>query len=218
MEHPSVVLGRGTVRGLWNPWSPYERAFSERFAAEAKRRGLGGIRLRLLATRPRIDLDVRRPLEGLRDGTRAVRELKVDVKAQIEMEPSPANRVSLDESRRDAFGNPGAGLFLRFSDNDRRTIQYCEEIVRRLLAELGAENVEVETGAVLWDHHHMGTCRMGDDPSGSVVDRDLRVHGSDNLYVAGSAPFVTGGVSNPTLTIVALSLRLADHLTARLRG
>jgi choline dehydrogenase-like flavoprotein len=59
---------------------------------------------------------------------------------------------------------------------------------------------------------------MGDDPARNVTDGGLRVHGSPNLYVAGSAVFATGGAANPTLTIVALSRRLADHLHARLMG
>jgi len=58
----------------------------------------------------------------------------------------------------------------------------------------------------------MGTCRMGDDVRTSVVDRTLRVHGVSNLYIAGSAPFVTAGAGGPTLLMAALSLRLADHL------
>ncbi len=58
----------------------------------------------------------------------------------------------------------------------------------------------------------MGTTRMGHDPSTSVVDRDGRVHGMANLYVAGSSVFPAAGYANPTLTIVALALRLADHL------
>jgi choline dehydrogenase-like flavoprotein len=62
--------------------------------------------------------------------------------------------------------------------------------------------------------HHMGTTRMGDDPSTSVVDRDCRLHGVENLYVAGSSVFPTSGYANPTLTIVALALRLGDHLAA----
>ena len=60
--------------------------------------------------------------------------------------------------------------------------------------------------------HHMGTTRMSDDPKQGVVDRDCRVHGMSNLYVAGSSVFTTGGSSNPTMFIVALALRLADHL------
>jgi len=69
-----------------------------------------------------------------------------------------------------------------------------------------------------WECDHMaapphGSCRMGDNPKTSVTDRNLRVHQSPNLYVAGSAVFVTSGASNPTLTIAALSHRLADCLS-----
>jgi choline dehydrogenase-like flavoprotein len=59
---------------------------------------------------------------------------------------------------------------------------------------------------------------MHDDPRHGVVDRDCRVHGIDNLYVAGSSVFPTAGWANPTLTIVALALRLADRLRERLAG
>jgi choline dehydrogenase-like flavoprotein len=61
-------------------------------------------------------------------------------------------------------------------------------------------------------HHHCGTTRMSDDPKTGVVDADCRVHGLANLYVAGSSVFSTNGYANPTLTAVALALRLADHL------
>ena len=57
-----------------------------------------------------------------------------------------------------------------------------------------------------------GTTRMHDSPRHGVVDRDCRVHGIGNLYVAGSSVFPTCGYANPTLTIIALSIRLADHL------
>jgi choline dehydrogenase-like flavoprotein len=60
--------------------------------------------------------------------------------------------------------------------------------------------------------HHLGTTRMHPDPNGGVVDADCRVHGIRNLYVAGSSVFPAYGCSNPTLTLVALALRLADHL------
>jgi choline dehydrogenase-like flavoprotein len=61
-------------------------------------------------------------------------------------------------------------------------------------------------------HHLMGTTRMHEDPRQGVVDANCRVHGLDNLYVAGSSVLPTGGYANPTLTLVALALRLADHL------
>lgn len=60
--------------------------------------------------------------------------------------------------------------------------------------------------------HHMGTTRMAADPAQGVVDATCRVHGTGNLYLAGSSVFPTTGNANPTLTIVALALRLADHL------
>jgi choline dehydrogenase-like flavoprotein len=65
---------------------------------------------------------------------------------------------------------------------------------------------------VLGGYHHMGTTRMADSPEHGVVDANCRVHGVANLYIAGSSVFTTGGASNPTLTIVALALRLADHV------
>jgi choline dehydrogenase-like flavoprotein len=61
-------------------------------------------------------------------------------------------------------------------------------------------------------HHHMGTTRMHVDATQGVVDSSSRVHGVDNLFVAGSSVFPTGGYANPTLTIVALAVRLADHV------
>jgi choline dehydrogenase-like flavoprotein len=62
-------------------------------------------------------------------------------------------------------------------------------------------------------HHPMGSTRMHEDPRQGVVDADLRVHGVDNLYVVGSSVYPNGhGYANPTLTLLALALRLADHL------
>jgi choline dehydrogenase-like flavoprotein len=64
--------------------------------------------------------------------------------------------------------------------------------------------------------HHIGTARMGSDPNSSVVDADCRVHGIANLYVNGAATFPTSSQANPTLTLVALSLRMAEHLKTQL--
>ena len=60
--------------------------------------------------------------------------------------------------------------------------------------------------------HHMGTTRMGDDPKTSVVDANCKVHGIANLFMAGASCYVTAAAPNPTLTLVALTLRLSDHL------
>jgi choline dehydrogenase-like flavoprotein len=63
--------------------------------------------------------------------------------------------------------------------------------------------------------HFMGTTRMGSDPGTAVVDRDCRVHGSENLFIAGPSLFTTSGYANPVYTVVALALRLADHIRHR---
>ena len=71
---------------------------------------------------------------------------------------------------------------------------------------------------VSYGYHHMGTTRMNANPKHGVVNADCRVHGIGNLYVAGSSVFPTSGSANPTLTIVALALRLADQIKRRMRG
>ena len=66
-------------------------------------------------------------------------------------------------------------------------------------------------------HHNMGTTRMNENPRFGVVDANCKVHGISNLFVAGSSVFPTGGFANPTLTIIALAIRLADHLKDKMK-
>jgi len=67
-------------------------------------------------------------------------------------------------------------------------------------------------------NHHIGTARMGLSPETGVVDTNLKVHTISNLYIASSAVFPTGGHSNPTLTLLALAIRLADNLKERIKN
>ncbi|HKR56697.1 MAG TPA: GMC family oxidoreductase [Gemmatimonadales bacterium] len=137
------------------------------------------------------------------------------VGAGTEMKISPANRVTLSPSRTDLFGSPIAHLIMNFSEEDRRLLDRARGLLRGWLSRLQVGSVrELE---VAWSRHHQGACRMGLSPATSVVDADLRVHETPNLYVCGSEVFVTGGAMQPSLTIVALALRLADHLADRLR-
>ena len=64
--------------------------------------------------------------------------------------------------------------------------------------------------------HHMGSTRMAVSPRNGVVDANCRLHGVDNLYIAGSSVFPTSGIANPSLTLLALGFRLGDHVTARM--
>jgi choline dehydrogenase-like flavoprotein len=133
--------------------------------------------------------------------------------ANLEMKIDPNNRVTLSEHMTDRFGNPLAHLIHNFADEDLELIQRTGRLIRSWFDRLGAVNVfEAE---VAWSRHHQGTCRMGDNAATSVVDSSLRVHECPNLYLCGSEVFTTGGAMPPALTIVALALRLADHLTTR---
>jgi choline dehydrogenase-like flavoprotein len=89
--------------------------------------------------------------------------------------------------------------------------------VGRLVDPFQADDEQRFRSALGWTWHQMGTTRMHEDPSQGVVDADTRLHGTSNVYVAGSSVFPTPGSDMPTLTIVALSLRLADHLVEALR-
>jgi choline dehydrogenase-like flavoprotein len=131
----------------------------------------------------------------------------------VEQFPDADNRVALDRSRTDDHGNPVPEIRWSVGPETRRAIERTNDVQRAILGELGAEVDWVvgpdTTGPAA---HHMGTTRMGADPASSVVDADCRTHDLDNLWVAGSSVFPTGGGMNPTLTIAALSVRLAEHL------
>ncbi|MEJ2090442.1 MAG: GMC family oxidoreductase, partial [Gammaproteobacteria bacterium] len=139
--------------------------------------------------------------------------LNFRIGATMEMQPVASNQVSLDPSERDYFDQPVANIALSFSTADQSTLDAVRALANGLYASMGATEVqEVEQS---WSHHHIGTCRMGVTPQAGVVDRDLLLHGSENLFVLGSAVFVTGGASHPTLTIVALAHRLAELIAHR---
>jgi choline dehydrogenase-like flavoprotein len=174
--------------------SKNEEAVSWQFYRELKKRRLGGALLEIFLS----------PAES-----------KLELGAVLEMKPSASNRVVLSGKYKDCFGLPAADVIITMSDNDRKTWRYVKEIGRRVFTDLGAKSFELGSGEGQWCDHHVGTCRMGDEPETSVVDRNLKVHGTENLYVTGSAPFVTEGAGSPTLLLTALSLRLSDHLVEK---
>lgn len=139
-----------------------------------------------------------------------------------EQMPNPESRVTLT-SATDPFGMPRLKVDWRHTPVDVSTMERALEVVKQEIEgqgcgtfEYDAANVEQEMvryGA--YGGHHVGTARMGRDPRTSVVDGDCKVHGVDNLHIASSAVFPTSSQANPTLTIVAIALRLANHLRTR---
>ncbi len=137
----------------------------------------------------------------------------VMIQAETEMHPHADSRVTLHPTQTDVFGDPAPDIRLAFSDIDRQTQHAARDIMKTLLD--AASLRQIRQLEMSFGSHHMGTCRMSDDPDLGVVDRNCRVHGTTNLYVTGSSVFPTSGAVQPTLTIAALSLRLAEHLATR---
>lgn len=153
-----------------------------------------------------------------------------------EQELNPRSRVTLT-GELDALGMPKAALHWAHTDLDRRSIERGLAVVGRALGRTGLGRLQRTLGSAVagsgtgllsrfdidpaaanpdfhlaHGNHHMCTTRLAADPTEGVVDPDLRVHGTANLYVAGSSVFATPGVAAPTITLVALAIRLADHL------
>jgi len=136
----------------------------------------------------------------------------------IEQVPNPMSRVRLSD-KRDAMGLRRLVLDWQLSETERRTFRQAQAMVALEFGRLGLGRVNPKVlpnrgwpDDMQASRHHMGTTRMSDNPKTGVVDANCRVHGIGNLYVTGSSVFPTAGYANPTLTIVALALRLGDEL------
>ena len=142
---------------------------------------------------------------------------------QIELAPDPANRVLLT-AERDALGQPLAAVRWKWDSLSRRSALRTLRILSECFARAGIGRLEMpHEDPPPMPHregynHHMGATRMHADPRQGVVDANCRVHGVANLFVAGSSVFPTGGYANCTLTILAMTIRLADHLRNLLPG
>jgi len=134
---------------------------------------------------------------------------------RAEQAPNPSSRVSLSQ-RKDALGVPRPRLDWRLQDADTGSIlAWLAELDAEMRGRAVAHVIKMREDwgdRIVGGPHHMGTTRMSGDPKTGVVDAQCRVHSVENLYIAGSSVFSTSGWSNPTFTIVALALRLADEL------
>ena len=160
---------------------------------------------------------ISRALGGARLGRRPVEPEVLVMRVQAEQQPSRESRITLG-NQRDALGLRQPRLEWRLSPRETESIRRAQDLVDGELRAASLGVVEDKLGqenppALFYGlHHHLGTARMHRDPKQGVVDADCRVHGTSNLFVAGGAVFPTSGWANPSLTIVALAVRLADHL------
>jgi choline dehydrogenase-like flavoprotein len=205
-------IGGTTVAGRWS--------FGTALARQA---GLPNASVTFLPRLPRAGLrgtfDRLRgrefPMAGYGWSTRPRRGGEGVLVALINLEqlPSRENRVMLSAAR-DRLGVPRVAIRWDWKSRDQEGLDRIRALVRSSLERTGLGPVGFDAGARPDPnaHHHAGTTRMAAAWKDGVVDQDCRVFGVENLFIAGSSVFPRAGFANPTLTIVALALRLADYL------
>jgi GMC oxidoreductase len=141
---------------------------------------------------------------------------------RIEQAPNPNSRVTLD-TEKDSLGMPRATLHWELTPLEKTSIRKIYELIGEQMGKSGLGRVQLmdylkdahdyswpEFAGAGW--HHMGTTRMSDDPKNGVVDANCTVHGIENLHIAGSSCYATAAAPNPTLTVIALTLLMSDHV------
>jgi choline dehydrogenase-like flavoprotein len=147
---------------------------------------------------------------------------ELELFTRMEQSPNPNSRIQLD-AERDELGVPRATLDWQLTALDKRSIRKLQQLIGeevgrselgriRLMDWLQDENNSEWPATLGGGWHHMGTTRMADNPKEGVVDANCKVFGIANLYMAGSSCYTTSGAANPTLTLVALTLRLSEYL------
>ncbi len=171
-------------------------------------------RARIVAADPTVSLRLAAEAVGMRTKSEKT-VLKMSMMG--EQSPNPDSRVQLSD-KRDRLGSPLSKLDWRLSDLDIHTIKRSQELIGEALGAAGVGRFEQAFGegpvpaTVGGGYHQMGATRMHENARSGVVDADGKVHGVSNLYVTGQSVFPTGGYANPTLTVVALAVRLAAHI------
>jgi choline dehydrogenase-like flavoprotein len=151
--------------------------------------------------------------------------LRWRMRAAFETSFRHENHVALGDEQ-DALGRRRVRIEWRIGEEDVENMRRVMRLFDRSVRQAGVGHFEgafpdepsAWRGAIEGGKHHMGTTRMHVAPEQGVVDENGRVHGTANLFVTGSSVFPSGGYVNPTLTIVALAVRLGDHLSGRGAG
>jgi choline dehydrogenase-like flavoprotein len=165
--------------------------------------------------------------EKSKDVAEASRNRVFQMFTRIEQAPNPACRVTLD-AEKDALGVPRAILHWELSSLEKRSIRKIYELIGQQAGRAGVGRVRLmdflrDESDTSWPSftgggwHHMGTTRMSADPKDGVVDSNCKVHTVGNLFIAGASCYATSAAPNPTLTLIALTIRLSDHLKKKIK-
>ena len=233
MEHPHYKVGEALV----------DRRWADKYISLSSdiRKNFGiynaGIRFEQLGDQGSValikDLMCVAPVTGKRIAKLFEKNLVCagTIRSAWEQEPLHTNRVELSLDKKDIFGIPNTMLYWKKSENDFYTIQKTMFLINNWIMNQGHGRLKLdawitnkeqypkydELGGIGYHHiggyHHMGGTRMGNNHYDGVVDKNLKIFGKDNLFICGSSVFPSSGHANPTLTIIQLSLRLAEHLS-----
>ena len=146
------------------------------------------------------------------------------VKFNIEQKPDYNNKITLSSSEKDVYGMPRIELNWNIKDDVFNSLRIALEELGREFINNGIGRIGIDrfvydnsfknSQDIFANHHHMGGTVMENDNFSGVVDKNLKIKNTNNLFVIGSSVFPTSGLSNPTYTIIQLALRLSDHLTS----
>jgi len=226
MEHPHATIGQGFLKKQTSNQTDYY-ALSEEMQKKEKILG-AGIRVNKMlysGTKKLItDLACTAPTLGKEVFSLLSKDLVcgVAIRAAWEQEPSKDNKITLSTTSKDKFGIPRPVLHWKKSKQDLETIQKSMMIFNQWMIDNDLGRIKFrdwvfkgfpkEDLGEIAGYHHLGGTRMHADPKLGVVDKTCKVHSLDNLFMAGSSVFTTGSAANPTLTIVQMAIRLAEHL------
>jgi choline dehydrogenase-like flavoprotein len=219
MSHPSVdVIGRAKDQ-VYPYRIGFSTAMSRQFAIERDRATRGAFLLEFLnsagPTPEEIAVKSGESGEALRRHVREEFGRWLGIRVYAEHLPERGNAVSLSPRARDYFDNPAPHIHCDLGRYERRALDDAKDVAKKILTTMGSSGVH--STSLSFSGHQIGTHRMGADSRASVVDANLVAHDVPNLYLVGSGCFVTAGASPPTLTIVALAIRAAEHIAAGLR-
>ena len=150
---------------------------------------------------------------GYKKALREEANHRMTVSCFVTQLPLETNRVDLDPDVKDEWGLPAMRITSKAHPDDLKAIEFFRQKSVEILEAAGAKKVWSSPGGESrGGAHNRGTCRMGNDPKTSVVDKYHRAHDVPNLYIVDGSNFVSGGRNHPTMTIQALAFRAADHL------
>ena len=154
--------------------------------------------------------------EGHHDAYRRLMNHRIGMAAICEDLPEAHNRVTLDPTLKDSNGIPSPKIDYTISENSHRMLDHAIARAKDILHAAGATDIGVDRPILFGGWHLLGTARMGDDPTRSVVNGWGRSHDVKNLFIIDGSIFTTSGGVNPTSTIQALALYIADSIKQRL--